>query len=80
MLTCDSCVRNCGWRTIVQEAVELKLAIHSSSISHSFIEWSVTPSVNWQGEEGTRNYRHTFSMYDNLLQPGTMYNISVQGE
>ena len=67
-------------RTIVQEAVELKLTMNSSSISLMSFEWSVTPFVDWKGESGTWSNRRTLSIYENVLQPGIIYTISVQGE
>ena len=74
------CIRNCGRRSIVQEAVELKLLINESFNSPMYIEWSITPSVNWEGESGTWNNRRTLSIYENTLRPGTVYTICVKGE
>ena len=62
----------------MQEAVELKLTMSSSSIQS--IEWSVRPAIDWQGNKGTWNGRKMLSIYENVLQPGTRYTISVQGE
>ena len=80
MSTCDRCLRNCGWRTIVEEAVELQLEKNVSSISHMSIKWSVKPPINWQRDSGTGNNQQTLSIYENVLQQKTVYNISVQGE
>ena len=80
ILTLYRCLRNCGWRTIVEEAIELKLKIKSSPVSLLSIQWSVTPPIDWQRDSGTGNNRQTLSIYENVLQTGRRYNISVQGE
>ena len=80
MSTRDRCVRNCGWRTIVEEAVEVKLETNVSSISRMSIKWSIKPPINWQRDSGTGNSQQILSIYQNVLQQKTVYNISVQGE
>ena len=77
-LTRYRCVRNCGMRTNVQKAVELRIT--SSDFSVFSAEWSVTPPIDWQRDSGTGNNRQTLIIYANVLQPGTKYNISVQSE
>ena len=80
MLTLDRCVMNCDRRTVIQEAVEVKLTMNSSSISPPSIEWSMTPPIDWQRDSGTGNNWQTLSIHKNVLQPGTIYTISVEGK
>ena len=65
-------------RTNGKKAVELR--IDSSSISPVSIEWSVTPPIDWQRDSGTGKNRQTLIIYENVLQTGTKYDISVQSE
>ena len=64
----------------MQEAVELKVTMKSSSTSQISFEWTVTPFVDWKGESGTWSNRRTLSIYENVLKPGIIYTISVEGE
>ena len=79
MSTFDRCVRNCDWRTIVEEAVEMKVEMNVSSLTLS-IKWYVKPPINWQRDSGTGNNQETLTIYENVLQQKTQYNISVEGE
>jgi len=42
--------------------------------------WTIIPDINWTRDSGSGNNRCVLSIYENVLQPGTVYNVSAQGE
>lgn len=74
------CVRNCASRPNVHEAVELKLIYKTPSMVCVSIVWSITPSIDWERDSGTGNNGPFLSIYENVLQPGTVNDVHVRGE
>ncbi|KAI0235475.1 hypothetical protein LSAT2_013999, partial [Lamellibrachia satsuma] len=44
------------------------------------IVWSITPSIDWERDSGTGNNGPFLSIYENVLQPGTVNHVHVRGE
>ena len=74
----NSCMRNCRGRPNVHEAIALKITSSLQPIVST--EWSVNPAINWKRDTGSGNSRQFLSIYENVLQPGTKYNVTATGK
>ena len=73
-------MRNCGYRTVVHEAVELGLHTAWTSDESMTVVWAVTPAIDRTFDTGSDPSWRFLSIYDEVLTPGTVYTVNVQGE
>ena len=77
ILLSNRCKKNCRQQTIVEESVELSLVGGLASMS---VVWTISPDINWTRDTGSGNSSRVLSIYENVLQPGAVYNVTVKCE
>ena len=73
-------MRNCGYRTVVHEAVELGLKTDWTADESMTAVWTVTPAIDRTLDTGSDANWRFLSIYDEVLTQGTVYTVNVQGE